>query len=282
MKDGLEKKIAKCMHPDIISALIEEDHEEAQGRISEEYSKGSFFGFEFLEGEKGEYAYVFLLYLLWEEPMDLKSVLSCINWEGDYVAEYIELSRILAILFMAQSHPELRVKIADFLKYFAIETGHYIHQQANNYPLKSINAKVWADGAALRLRHHSLANYFEVKKMIDDQLEVLFAIAKITTSIMSHYPESVGPDMTAVAWALERKGDIPQAIKFYRPVLADFVQFLEGYEYEIQAGDFELERKHVATLDSLRLAVRRLMELADYQDTGDLIGRIKVVLAHRA
>lgn len=282
MKDALEKKIANCIHPDIIRVLIEEDHEEAQGRILEVYSHGSFFGFEFLEGEKGEYAYVLLLYFIWEEPIDLKSVLACVDWEGDYVGEYVELSRILAILFATQSNHELRVQLADFLKYFAIETGHYIRQHSNNYPTHSINAKVWFDGSSLRVWHRSLADYFATQELIDDQIEVLFATAKITTSIMGHYPESVGPDMTAVALALEKKGDIPQAIKFYQPVLADFVQFLEGYEHEIQSGDFELTQNHVATLDSLRLAVRRLMELADYQDTGNLLGRIEAVLEYRA
>lgn len=285
MEDALEKKLSKCYQPDIIRELLQEDHEAAKKLIERTYRSGLFAGWKLFkkqkEDPKGQFAYRIILQLLDNKTFDLQAAASEANWKEDYVGEYAELSRILAMLFMVQQNRAFRIKLADFLKYFAIESAHHIRQESIENPVNSADDKVWIDGTDLRDWHQSLADYYGVQNLLDDQIAALFAKVKITTTIMGQYPDAVGPDMTAVAFALEKKGDAEQAIQYYQPILADFVTFLKEFEDLLQKDDFELKDEDKLTLNSLHVAVSRLIKLANYKDSENLIERINTVLAHQ-
>lgn len=286
MKDTLEEKLAKCYHPDIVKELLQEDHEAVKAMITQTFHSDpaptwKLFSRMKSAKQKGKFAYNSLLQLLENKAFNHQEAVLAVDWKRNYIDEYAELSRILALLFMVQQSRDLRVHLATFLKHFAIESANHVRNQSKGASVDFNYDKTRKDISTLRECHQSLADYFGTHNLIDDQLEVLFAKVKITTSMMGNYPEAVGPDMTAVALTLEKKGDTHQAAKFYQPVLADFVTFLADFEKNIHKDDFNLKPEDKITLHSLHLAVSRLKELADYQDTENLIERINNVLAHR-
>lgn len=153
-----------------------------------------------------------------------------LNFEGFFTEDILELMRMLYVLEETYDNKEKLILLANTLLECIRDGATYIEKESNNYPENPINAKIWMDGASLRTKVGELAGFFNRKNIDKQELEALFLRSKITNSIMSHYPNLVGPDMIAVAKKLEQLGKVAKAIDFYTAVIQDFPQFLEDIE----------------------------------------------------
>jgi hypothetical protein len=145
-----------------------------------------------------------------------------------FLNELIKLGSILFALEEFKKAPDKENQIALTLLECIRDGVMYIGKNVNNYSQNPINGKNWMDGAGLRTQADGLANYFIRKK--DDQhiLEALFLRVKLTNSIMSHYPNLVGPDMIAIARQHEKMGNAEKAKSFYNAVVKDFTSLVEN------------------------------------------------------
>ena len=134
------------------------------------------------------------------------------------------------------------------------------------------------DGAIITAWCQELANYFARKQDVDSEIDMYFFKGKITTTIMGHYPEEVGPDMIAIATKLEHKKDLNNAANFYRPVISDFLPYLESMESYANEDEFEVEQREDIILNSLIKAVEGLSRIEDYVDSENLIQRSRNIL----
>jgi hypothetical protein len=227
--------------------------------------------------KKGEFAYRVLLDSLDEDLNHDDKIFEKLDFEGDYVFEMAELSQFLLRIEGKQGLEKIERKISAFLISFFEKLSTYIQKNSNDYPNNSINGKTWIDGAVIREWSQVLANYFGKKQDLDAEIDMCYYKAKITLSIMGHYPEEVGPDMISIATKMEKKG-YKNAVNYYRPVLSDFQEFLESMEEYVEEEEFEVEGREENILNSLIQAIEGLSRLEGFIDSDNLIQRSKSIL----
>ena len=164
-------------------------------------------------------------------PSEYKKVQN-ISFKEDFLNELNELFRILLVLEDCQEASKKEELVSVTLLHFIEDGVNYISNNSNNYPNNSISAKIWMDGVGLRSRVDELAEYYKRKNNDQRELEAIFLRAKLTNTIMSHYPNLVGPDMIAIAHQYEKMGNKEKAKQFYDPVLMDFTSLVQ----EIKTG----------------------------------------------
>ncbi|MEO1451562.1 MAG: hypothetical protein AAFV07_18665 [Bacteroidota bacterium] len=184
-----------------------------------------------------------------------------LTFADDYLLELIELHRILLVLEDYGNAVEIEKLVALTLLECIRDSAVHIQQNANNYPQTSIGAGIWMDGAGLRLRAHELATYFQNKEDAPNTLEAIFLKAKLTNTIMSHYPHLVGPDMIAVAHQLEKMGNKERAKQFFTPVALDFT----GLVHDVESGldDNDSRDEDIQVTESLIQALEGLKRLGE-------------------
>ena len=161
---------------------------------------------------------------------------------------------------------------------FAKNIAQYIQDNSNNYPENSIKANIWKNGYVTREWIQELVNYFERKNQLKNVIDTCFYKAKITTSIMGHYPEKVGPDMIAIAENLEKNNDFINAAKYYKPIISDFLYFLEEIESYENEEEFEIIERDEKILISIIKAAKGLIRIKQYKDNNNLVQRSEHLL----
>lgn len=182
---------------------------------------------------------------------------SKLNFKNEFLNELIELHRILLVLQDFSKAPEIEKVVSLTLLECIRDGAVYIAENSNNYPQNSINGKIWMDGAGLRAQADELSKYFENKEDDQNTLETVFLRAKLTNTIMSHYPNLVGPDMIAVALQFEKMGNMEKAKQFLNPVVLDFTRLVQNVEkglneYEVIDEDFTIIESLIQALEGLK------------------------------
>lgn len=187
------------------------------------------------ESPKGRVAFALIDALL-AGSTDTAALLEAhpIDYKSDYIFDITELTTALFLLEGAGNQPKLEESLAAVAKAVVIDAARHIQDNSNNYPVGSINAKIWLDGAGVRSWAQGLTEYFKRRNQLNSALLTAHARVRVTNSIMNHYPAMVGPDMVAVGDLSEQLSLPDQALRYYEAVISDFVEFLEEYEDEIR------------------------------------------------
>ncbi|HTI92855.1 MAG TPA: hypothetical protein VL727_19795 [Puia sp.] len=110
-----------------------------------------------------------------------------------------------------------------------------VHQRSNGYPMRSTTGEVWFTGAIIRNWSTPVADLFDRRQRGEDKAKTLHLKCKVTSSIMSHYPNILGPDMIEAAAAFEAIGDTDTSRRYFDAILADFepmMKLLQGHPDE--------------------------------------------------
>ncbi len=272
---------SKFKHQDIIELIKENKLETAKAKINEYYPVDRNFLKNIFKKKDKEVEELILAYKILNRLLSGKqnlNDLSSFDFGSTYISDYAELGKLLFEIEDLQVDEQFKQDLAHYLYYWMQYAARHIAQNSNDYPQNSISGNIWMDGYVLRSWAQALSEYFEKQKNDEYALDMSLEKARITCSIMSHYPELVGPDMISVASKYEAKGAISDALNFYRPVLADFVEFLEDIEfsrYEDNIGEMEQDP---FILNALIDAVEGLQRLDNYVDEENYIDRAKKLL----
>ncbi|MEM7103245.1 MAG: hypothetical protein AAF502_08960 [Bacteroidota bacterium] len=270
------------IHEEVINLIETVQFEEAIQKIEQLYplqgiGAASNFSKQRNE-EKGLFAYSLIKEMLSKKVVDNEQLYKKLDLSSDYVSEIVELSRLLIRI---ENNPQLSAFKEDLVAVIHGLFGKisvFIQENSNDYPNNTITGKVWLDGSIIRVWAQVIADYFGRKESLNKAIDISFFKAKVTLSIMSHYPESVGPDMLSVANKFEQKKDYDNALKFYNPVVLDFVKFLEEIESYASEDDFDFEERKQIILNSLIEAVEGLKRISYFEDNENLISRAKKLL----
>lgn len=250
------KIISEAIKPDILELLHQGKFEIALSKI-----KPNRKGFlDFINKSKRDYNFSYeILPNCINKTINPKeySKFVKLNFKCDFLKELIELYRILLVLYDYSKEPEIEKLVALTLLECIRDGAVYIEENSNNYPQNSINGKIWFDGAGLRTRANELSEYFRNKEDDQNTLEAVFLRAKLTNSIMCHYPNLVGPDMIAVALQFEKMGNIEKAKKFLNPVVLDFTSLVKDIderlsENDVMNEDFSITESLIRALEGLK------------------------------
>ncbi|MBL0743676.1 hypothetical protein [Chryseolinea lacunae] len=189
-----------------------------------------------------------------------------LDFHRDFIGELNELFRMLLCLENFRNAPHFEEVLAATLVECIRNGAVHIEESANGYPKNPINAKVWMDGAELRCLADKLIEYFKRKSNDRNELEVLFLKAKVTCAIMAHYPESVGPDMNALALKFEKLGETKNAKRYYTPVVNDFTSLVDGTEENLSQPNPEVFENEISIVQSLIDALEGLDRLGEQID----------------
>ena len=140
-----------------------------------------------------------------------------------------EVVRMLVAVSHNKKLERFSLNIAEKALNFLEELSIEVENQAGDYPKSSIKAHVWINGYALWEWSDILPDFFEKKDLLSQKVNVLLYKCRITESIMSHYPETIGPDMIALGEALEKVNLYQDAIKYYRSIILDFERIAVGF-----------------------------------------------------
>jgi len=250
------KIISEAIKPDILELLHQGKFEIALSKIKP--NKKGFFDFINKSKRDSHFSYEILPNCINKtiNPKEYSKFVK-LNFKSDFLKELIELYRILLVLYDYSKEPEIEKLVALTLLECIRDGAVYIEENSNNYPQNSINGKTWFDGAGLRTRADELSEYFRSKEDDPNTLETVFLRAKLTNTIMSHYPNLVGPDMIAVALQFEKMGNIEKAKKFLNPVVLDFTSLVKDIEERLSENDvmnedFPITESLIRALESLK------------------------------
>ena len=266
--------ISEALKPEILELLHQGRFDDVLSKIETRPPKKKGF-FDFLKKSSDEpeshFSYEILSGCLNKtlEPKEYTRIAK-LDFGEDFIKELIELFRIILVLDDCGKEPETERLVALTSLECVRDGAIYIGENANDYPQNSINAKVWMDGAGLRTRANELSNYFNSKNDNQNTLEALFLKAKITNTVMNHYPNMVGPDMIAVALQLEKMGNIENAKQFLEPVVMDFTGFVREIEEGLANPEVRVSEEEVAITESLVNALEGLKRLGEMIDESKL------------
>ena len=102
-----------------------------------------------------------------------------------------------------------------------------VSEKADGYPQKSIAAYIWRNGAILRKWCDPVAGLFQQQGKPQDRAKILQLKCQLTGAIMSHYPQTLGPDMIAAAAAWESVGETAIPQRYYQAIITDFQPLAE-------------------------------------------------------
>lgn len=276
INDSKEKKILKLLSKDEIEKVIITIDEKLT--YNKEQIKQSHKNKD--EIEESTFALTILKFVLNEEIQPTKySKFAKLNFEGWFSEDILELMRMLYILENNPKHKKKSILLANTLLACIKDGINYIGKETNNYPHNPINAMIWLDGASLQTRAAELASFFNRSNLDKEELDALLLKGQVTTSIMGHYPNLVGPAMIAVARKFEHLNNENKAAEFYTAVYEDFPQFLEEIEeakkeYAQTKRKMKYSKEDVATISALIDACEGLKRLNKVIDE-DLLKRAK-------
>lgn len=204
------------------------------------------------------------------EPINYSKIKS-INFRNEFLQELNELVRMLLVLEDYKKVKEYETLVSLTILESVRDGAEFIAKNSNNYPLNSINAKIWMDGAGLRIRAEELADYFKRKNHDQNELESLFLKAKLTNTIMNHYPNLVGPDMIGVGQKFEQIGNTEKAKQFYQPVELDFTGLVADIAEEIENDETDIKEEDILITKSLIDALDGLKRLGETIDEEKLL-----------
>lgn len=167
--------------------------------------------------------------------------------EGD--KRFAELVRFLLALHLNGDLTAEFKTVSDIAVDKLNSLSQQVRRMAGNYPQNVIAGYVWAGGASIRGWCEPLAELYYQTKDLHARANVLQYKCQITTSIMNHYPYTVGPDMIATAAALEAVGETELARQYYRAVISDFTRIAEGIQNNPGEG---VREEDIISLKSLR------------------------------
>jgi len=153
---------------------------------------------------------------------------------------FAELVSLLNALHNTRLFEQQVLMIEEFTIRTLITLADDVREASNGYPENSISALVWMGGFSIRQWCNALANYFNKKEDNANFANAVIQKAKITCSIMNHYPYEVGPDMLAAVSASENIGEAGLAKSFNNAVINDFkniVTNIRSYPEEVTAED---------------------------------------------
>ena len=176
------------------------------------------------------------------EPKNYSKIQN-LNFKTEFLEELNELVRILLVLEDFKKVTEYENLVSLTILECVRDGAEYIAKNSNSYPLNSINGKIWMDGAGLRVKAEELSDYFMRKKHDQNELDSLFLKAKLTNTIMNHYPNLVDPDMIGVGRKFEQIGNAEKAIQFYQPVELDFSGLVADIAEEIKNEEPDIGRR---------------------------------------
>lgn len=165
-----------------------------------------------------------------------------LSFDDKYLDDIEELIRILHVLEDYGKENPYELLIALTILECLRSSAMHIADHTKESPRNSINARIWLDGAGLRVRTAELAEYFGRKNMHKEELGALLLRAHLTNLVLNHYPGHVGPDMIAVARQFEQLNQIEDAKPFYQAVVNDFTAFVDEIIEQIKDPAFELDK----------------------------------------
>jgi hypothetical protein len=181
-------------------------------------------------------------------------------------AQFAELVRLFMALEQNGRYAAARPDFIDLLLEITEDLTTQMQEAAGDYPNTSIKANVWMAGAVIREWCSVLAERLSVTGDKEDRCGILYCKCGITTSIMSHYPHSVGPDMVALGLAMEDIDEADEAVKFYKAVISDMGPMAEDLT-AVPAE--EILTTDIIMLEALRAAYERVTVLTattEYQE----------------
>lgn len=250
------KIILEGMKPDVLQLLHQGKFEAVNSKIGKK--KRGIFDFIIISKEEPHFAYKILPSFLDKsiKPSEYSKV-SKLDFKSDFLNELTELHRILLVLQAYSKASEIEKLVSLTLLECIRDGANHIEENANNYPQNSINGEIWMDGAGLRTRADELSKYFKDKEDDQNTLETVFLKAKLTNTIMNHYPNLVGPDMIAVALQFEKMGNLEKAKQFLNAVVSDFTILVQSVEEGINENDamdedFPITESLIQALEGLK------------------------------
>jgi hypothetical protein len=124
---------------------------------------------------------------------------------------------------------DLRAAAIKALKYLQKECIQ-LQQEANDYPVNSVNADVLFGGYELDTLAANLAAELKQRQQYDLEEKALTFRCMAVLAVQSHYHHVVGPAMLARAECNERLGNTELASHLYQAVIADFAWIVEEYD----------------------------------------------------
>lgn len=143
---------------------------------------------------------------------------------------------------------------------------------AGNYPHEPIKAEVWQAGSELRELLELLAARFKACDNERGETFSRYQKAKVTNSIMSHYPALWCPDMISAGKAMELVGELERAKSFYGLIVRNTYCVLDHYITN-EDGTAEGDEDRVA-MECLLEAFRGLTRLESEENLEHLEGHI--------
>ncbi len=268
--------ISRAIEPDILELLHQGKFDAVHTQI-EKKLKWSIWNFFKKSKAKANFAYRILQSCLNKsiKPSEYSRI-SRLDFKGDCLSEIMELHRILLVIEDYAKAPEIERLVSLTLLECIRDGAIYIENNVKDHPQHGISAKIWIAGSSLRLRADELAGYFMDKRDEQSTLEAVFLIAKLTNSIMSHYPDLVASDMVRVALQLEKMGNKEKAKPFFNAVALDFPSLLDAIEEEALNNSQVTEDDYLVT-KSLIQALEGLKRLGENIDEETLKKAISIL-----
>ena len=269
MEEKIIQILSTCEHQDLAKELLNNNLELFHEKVGDKFSERELwleriFRLNSKTPPKGKFAYSIITKSI-SNKVDIAN--EKINWDNDLSSEFVELTKVLLLIECIDKSLKLERNLAEFIKEFAGKLAQYIQDNSNDYPENSIKANIWMNGYEVRGWIQELVDYYRRKNQLKEVIDTSFYKAKITTSIMGHYPEEVGPDMIAVAENLEKNEDFINAAKYYKPIISDFQFFLEEIESFENEEEFEISSREEKILNSIIKAAKGLIKIEQYVDT---------------
>ena len=140
-----------------------------------------------------------------------------------------------------------------------------VHRRANGYPMKSTTGEVWFTGAIIRNWGTTLGDLFDRRQKGEDKAKTLHLKCKVTSSIMSHYPNILGPDMIEAAAAFEAIGDTATCRRYFDAILADFQPMMQLLQ---EHPDEQVNEEDILSMGALLAAYTGLNRLSNGENFG--------------
>ncbi|HMI63695.1 MAG TPA: hypothetical protein VK518_22420 [Puia sp.] len=140
-----------------------------------------------------------------------------------------------------------------------------VQQRANGYPMRSTTGEVWFTGATIRNWSTPLADLFDRRQKGEDKAKTLHLKCKVTSSIMSHYPNILGPDMIEAAAAFEAIGETTLGRSYLDAILADFQPMMQLLQ---EHPDEQVNEEDILSMGALLAAYEGLNRLNHSENFG--------------
>jgi len=186
---------------------------------------------------------------------DLELPATNLKTAGDDFPEWVRMCWVL----QDNGHFEEKMgtllqKTVNWLEQLAEE----VRRRANGYPMRSTTGDVWFTGAIIRNWSTSVADLFDRRQKGEDKAKTLHLKCKVTSSIMSHYPNILGHDMIEAAVAFEAIGESATGRRYFDAILADFQPMMQLLQ---EHPDEQVNEEDILSMGALLAAYEGLNRL---------------------